>query len=160
MQAGFRKSSDQGGIHTRLKNTQENAQIGFKLDYIIEALSLKIHTNCNTINKTQKCLQDKRKQTLIIKEKSTWLFGFIYFANIKSYVIIINSTTTRFIITLTICWYYKFYLTSGMHLYNRNSECLLISLSFYVWLLKKIEQLSDISADLFITFEYSIQGLK
>lgn len=105
LQAGFRKSSDQGGIHTQLKekNTQENAQIGFKLDYIIEALSLKIHTNCNTINKTQKCLQDKRKQTSIIKEKSTWLFGFIYFAKIMSYVIIINSTTTRFIITLTIC---------------------------------------------------------
>lgn len=94
MQAGFRKSSDQGGIHTQLKktNTQENAQIGFKLDYIIEALSLKIHKICNTINKTQKCLQDKskrkRKTASIIKKKSTWLCGFIYFANIKSYVII------------------------------------------------------------------------
>lgn len=94
LQAGIRKSSDQGAIHTQLKNnTQENAQIGFKLDYIIEALSLKIHKNCNTINKTQKCLQDKskrnRKTASIIKEKSTWLCElFIYFAKIRSYVII------------------------------------------------------------------------
>lgn len=78
MQAGFRKSSDQGGIHTLLKknNTQENAQIGFKLDYIIEALSLKIHKICNTINKTQKCLQDKSKgkRKSIIKKS---LLGYV-----------------------------------------------------------------------------------
>lgn len=30
----------------------------------------------------------------------------------------------------------------------------------YVCMLKKIEQISDISADLFITFVYSIQGLQ